>query len=184
MTEESTAIIRSFQQVRDLCRNAEQLLISCDALLRPTFLSYGKTLSPHEESPAWGNPDHWVPHRFVRHFYRKDQRDKAVLAVGVLFWDPGDDDFTEPLAIASFMRCKKYSPAWYWAPFISAWKSCAGPHGIVQTYENFPDSVRDVLHDFLDEKKRIQSIAKPLTNIDSPNALESLLRPLLVEVEK
>lgn len=134
MNDNSKGILDAFGQVRDVYRSVSKLLLASDAVLYERgFAAYDTWKAVEAKSLSHGNPDAWIQHRMVRQHHRLNRRDRELLTVGVMLWNPRADLVGEPLCIVSFLEVQSTnSYDVNWIPLMQAHDLSAPADGIVR----------------------------------------------------
>jgi hypothetical protein len=194
-------MIENLRKVCGLYRNVASMLLSADDILRDRqFFSYDwECVYQYGEAKlinfVGGNKDlapldtpKWLPEFVVRQYYHKE-RDQEVFTVGAVLYLENDNEFEEPLAIASLIEGRAfddYEDDIYWISVLQAFdRKKRGKKGIVEidvsTVKGLPGS-RNKIEVFQANVKpgRFTSNVQPLLQVtDSQILKENIITPLL-----
>ena len=180
--DDGRRMVEAFYYVRDVYKNILQMLMSCDALLQD------RGFSPYQWAPMEGSKwvswraDDWLAHRAVRQYYPRGRKDKEVLTVGAVLWNPGPQEVQEPLCVASMMAAKSTPDAIYWVSLLG-WKVL--PMNEVRLLGRADAKGHEETFDSIVADGRILSIAVPLLDVTSSETLEKrVIEPLLARLER
>ena len=188
MKEASSAepgMAAGFHYVLEVFRNASRMLLACDPLLEPyKFEPYSWAIAESTKKQA-SAPGTWLQNRAVRQYYPAGRKDHEILTVGAYFWDPGSDEVSVPLCIASMMAVHSCPDAVYWLGMLGALSPA--PRGDVELIDSSMEvyrKARDDMERYVRDG-RILSVAVPLVDVTSSVHLEErLIKPLVARLEK
>jgi hypothetical protein len=170
-------------------RNVAQMLLSCDPMVAELgLIPYGTRWKPMEPiKPTLTDPTHWLSHRAVRQYHRRNREDQEVFTIGALICEPDNDGFLEPLAIASMMKVTSTnSDDIYWVSLLGHGDYPAGLGRVreldVREWRNDEDWFNDALDLVADG--RLLTTAAPLLDITTTRDVQDRLVVPLVAAMK
>jgi hypothetical protein len=188
-TDPGRQIVDCFKFVSEFFRNCDALLLSADSLLQEhgDIVPYNWA-AVSLESARIGSSLDWLPYRLMRQYSRRAFKEKEVITIAVVPWNPWDKDetFSTPLCVGSWMAIRTGAgDTPYWGAVMQVWKKRLQPGGAVETVAPSDCFEGDDLRDCeaMLSQKTILSLARPLLDIRSVADLRDMVvRPLLSAV--